>query len=677
MRQDDDTLYLVIDYETRSHANLKKCGAYEYAKDETTEVICCAWKFGTRANLKDAPTRLWTRNIPERGTEDWNGFLNALLLPQIVVVAHNAFFEQMITKHVVADRLLQNHRLLASRIKPDRFICTASLAAALALPRNLEGAGAAIKLPVQKDMAGHRLMLKHSKPRRPTKKNPEGGWHDDQDEIEKIYAYCKTDVQAETLLFLKLPPLNKTERRIWQLDQKINARGFAVDRPLVTKIRGMIAEETAWLDARCAKLTGGKVSSARQREALRAYLEPLGCALPDMKAGTVADAIKTGLAEGQALELLQVRRDATRSSTAKYEAFDIRSRNDGRLRDILRYHAANTGRWGGTGVQPQNLPKASFKDTIQASEILAECDLETIRLLYGSPMDVFSGCLRNMIVAPPGKVLDVADYSAIEARMLFWLAGHEDGLRAYRDGRDLYRELAARVYACKLETVAAEQRWLGKQAILGCGYGMGFEKFRSTCASYGVTVSEELARTAVSAYRDTHPLVPKLWGNLERAARAAIENPGTAYTINQTRWWVKKGFLWCRLPSGRRLAYAQPVIKWELPRWGGNDKRPVIYHHGEDPKTKKWMQAKTWGGTLTENVVQAISRDVMAEAMLRIEGAGWQLVLTVHDELIAERALDMPTLTPERFCALMSQLPKWAPNAAIAVEGWTGVRYKK
>jgi DNA polymerase len=475
-------------------------------------------------------------------------------------------------------------------------------------------------------------------------------------------------------LFLVAPPLTPLERRVWELDQAINLRGFHVDRPLVKTVLRMIAEESTALLERCAALTAGKVRSAAQRDAVLEWLEDHGVYLPDLRKKTVEDALADGLADGPAREMLEIRAASSKTSTAKYQAFEFRSRHDSRLRDILKYHTASTGRWGGAGVQPQNFPRGSIKNSVQAAEILRDGDLELVRLLYGNPMEVFSSCLRNMIVAPKGKILDVADYASIEVRVLFWLARHTDGVQAFYDGRPLYEELAANIFGVEASEVLPDQRFLGKQATLGCGYGMGAKKFRATCQALGREVSEDLAEAAVRVYRTTHAPVTALWKNLERAAFAAVENPGKKYTINRTSWFVSKGFLWCELPGKRRLAYYRPEVVWEESHWG---KRPTLYHWGVDALPRKWARQKTYGGKLTENVVQAIARDLMAEAMLRIEDAGpWEIVLSVHDELIAERDLKSDG-SLDRFCELMETLPAWAEGCPIAVEGWSGARYHK
>lgn len=958
-------VFCVLDYETFSEADLKRVGAFEYSAHPSTEILCAAWQVGTRETLRKAPVEWWAP-----GLEGGNlaGLIQAVADPSVVLVAHNAYFEQVITRNVFAARYMYSMRERLTA-EPKRWVCTASLAAALAVPRNLEGAAMALRLTSQKDMDGRRLVLKWCKPRKPTKADSSTR-HTDLNELKRLVEYCQTDVKTETELFLTCPPLPRKERRVWVLDQTINLRGVLADTHLVDKALGMIAEETELLNSATKKMSGLK--SATQRDAVLSWLEGEGAFLPNLKRKTVEDAVKDGLVSGRALEMLNTRLAISKTSTAKYIAFKNRSRFDGRVRDTLQYHAAATGRWGGSGVQLQNLPRPSIKDTVQAAEIIKEHDLETVRLIYGAPMDVFSSVLRGVLVAPPGYVLDVADYAAIEARVLFWVAGHHAGIKAFVEGRDLYREMAADVFGKKLASIEKDSfdRFIGKQVILGCfgadtkvltdsgwkpivkvlhtdkvwdgeewvnhggvicqgekttidlagirvtpdhrfllhgnwvtaseiaqrhllrlaldtgfsglkrmtlgsvagfkgfgflarvtarlitpltftifgagllpaaisalkklhlrqatqnitgftkalyrtastelgcltayrrqlavatsrqtasipamadgeflslkggkgigrlfsdtrkhcrggmtpilkwtestmtgvmsraisvfvvglrtleigerlqrlqkksnvlsekcitfdiaeagprnrftvlsaagpliahncGYGLGFKKFMAMILQLsGKEITEALATRAVNTYREKHKPVVTLWGNLERAAMAAIENPGKTYKLNKTAWSMgrvgKVPFLFCELPSGRRLAYCEPRIETVKKPWG--EPGPAMVYSCVNGKTKKWGRESTYGGALTENVVQAIARDLMAEAMLRIDADGrWRVVLSVHDELVGERDV-FSGATNKEFCDLMATLPDWAAGCPVTVEGFETERYRK
>lgn len=670
--------YLVLDYETRSKADLKKTGAFEYANHPSTQILCAAWRFGTRAELRaqltaKTPAKIWSPAFRNEFDDPLN-LSDALADPEVTLIAHNAFFEQVITRFVLPRQLKGMSpftREIIEELPHDRWLCTASLARALALPGNLEGACMAIRLPIQKDMDGRRLLMKYMKPRKPTKNNP-AEFHSSARDLRRIMQYCQTDVDAETLLFLTLPELHPTERQVWLLDQCINMRGFKTDRETVKKVLRMIAEETAALNRETQTIS--PLTSTTQRDALLAWLESEGYFLPDLRAKTVSDSIAAGLVEGKAKRVLEIRQSISKTSTAKYVAFEQRSRTDGRVRDILIYHTASTGRWGGAGVQPQNFPRGTIPDTDTAADVLTLGDLEWVRSLYGNPMEVFSSCLRAMIVAPEGKELIGGDYAAIEARVLFWIAGHAHGVKSFREGVPMYEQMAQVIYSLSdIELVTKLQRQVGKQAFLGCGYGMGWRKFMATCWNFGIEVDEDTAQLAVRAYRDFHWPVVKAWSNIERAAIAAVQNPGKKFKINQTTWWIKDRFLWCELPSGRRLAYYGPEVKFEPTPW--DEKRPVLYHFGINPLSRKWASSSTYGGRLVENVVQAIARDLMASAMLRIEAAGYPIILSVHDELLAECVIGNGSV--DAFEKLMAEIPPWAEGCPVKVEGWSGLRYRK
>lgn len=692
--------FCILDYETRSEINLKKVGAFEYANHPTTQILCAAWRVGTRDELEYAvrAKRQWTK---ENSDADWrtnphrakiwssafkesdrvDELVDHLFDRDLTMVAHNALFEQVITRFVLSRRLKNPDDIMAMGTLPhNRWYCTAARAAAVALPRNLEGAGFALKLPIQKDMEGSRLLKKYWKPRKPTKNNP-AKWHSKASELWRIMQYCVTDVDTETLLFLHLPDLNPLEKQVWLLDQKINFKGFRADRELVNQVLNMIQIETGNLNAETAGM--GNFESTTQRDEVLAWLEAEGVFLPNLQAKTVSDAIGEGLVSGHTKRMLEIRQAVSKTSTKKYHAFEMRSRLDGRVRDILLYHGASTGRFSGMGVQPHNFPRGMSLDTALAAEVLRTGDLELVRLIYGDPMNIFSTCLRSVIYASEGKDMFCADYAAIEARILLWVAKHEDGLKAYRNNEPRYEQLASKIYGVDLDDLLARlklkeqdavgMRDVGKRAELGCGYGMGWKKFRLTCKQFGRDVSEELAQLAVNTYRSLNQPVCILWKNLERAAVAAVRNPGTKYTINRTSWWVGNNFLWCQLPSGRRLAYYGPEIRWEETPWG--EKTPRLYHWSVNSYTRKWECAGTYGGKLTENVVSAIARDLMVEAMLRMETAGYETILSVHDEILAEKTEGTGDL--KEFENLMAALPAWAEGAPVRVEGWKGKRYRK
>lgn len=671
-----DQEYMILDFETYSEADLRDVGAYEYSMHPSTEVLCAAWVRGTKKDLETRRAKSWNPNQP---TPDFGEFIQGLLDPKVILVAHNAFFDRMITRNVFAvkDMYSKRHEIRGAPI--ERWLCTASLSAALGLPRSLEDSVNALNLPMKKNKDGKKLIQKFSKPRKPSKANPSkrNTFQTDPDDFARFVEYCRDDVDATIGLLLNLEMLSPFERRVWCLDQKMNERGFAVDRPLVSKVLNLIDVETQMLHQEVQELSFGVIESANQRGEVLQFLKDEGVFLPDLQKDTVASALKDGLAEGVAKRMLEIRAAISKTSTAKYEAFELRSRTDGRIRDSLVYHKAVTGRWGGAGLQPQNLPgRGSIENTMLATEVLTSCDIETIRLIYGDPMEVFSSCIRNMIVATDGYIFDVVDYEQIEPRVLFWIAGDEPALKGFREKRDIYSEQASVVFNKPItKKENPYERFIGKQLILGCGYQMGPPRFVESCAAQGESISKDLATKAVAAYRSAHKPVVDLWAKLEKAALSAVQNPGMTFSVNRTKWFVQGDVLYCELPSGRRMAYQSPEVIFTTTQW--DPRKPTLQYWSVHSQTRKWTKQTSYGGKLTENVVQAIARDIMVSAMIRVDrSAKWKLVLTVHDELVAERKISNGGSVQD-LQRLMEVVPAWAEGCPIATEGWSSLRYKK
>jgi DNA polymerase len=654
---------LILDFETRSRASLKHVGAFEYAADPSTEILCASFIYAPLDQLAAAgitTLRSWDSDMEK--TED---LLRAALQDSsTMVVAHNAFFEWAICRH-----------RLGVDIPESRITCTASLAAALALPRSLEGVGAVLGLDVQKDKTGHRLMLKLSKPRRPTAASS-APWHEDPGELARLAQYCETDVKVTRDLFLKLPPLSARERKVWELDQKINRKGFAVDRPLVQAVQKMIAEESQTLTNKMVMLTGGEIQSPRQTARLMRWLGGNMKNPPsNLQSKTVAAALGAAL-EPLAREALELRQLSSKTSIAKYDAFEMHSRWDGRCRESLLYSGAGTGRWTGLGVQPQNLPRPTLNNTDLAAAICTTGDLEVVRMFYDKPLEVFSSVLRSVIIPTERLNFYCADYAAIETRVVFWLAGHREGLKAFDTGEDLYRSMASAIYGINIAAVTSEQRQLGKAAILGCGFQMGAPKFYATCKNWGLDVSEALALAAVETYRAQHKPVVGFWREVENAALTAVTYPGKTVGAGLVEFCRKGRALLCRLPSGRRLTYMDPTVKVEAREFNGcaSKPKPRLAYSCVNGITRKWEETDTYGGALVENITQAVARDLMAEAMLAIDAVGFDIVLSVHDEILVEHRGEKRY---SEFLKIMSSPPQWAAGLPVKVSGWVGRRYRK
>lgn len=676
--------YLILDYETFSEAPLKKVGAFEYSVHPSTEIMCVAFRLGTRETLSKAKTRLW---IPSQGNAGLSEFLRALRDPAIDLVAHNSFFEQVITANVLS-RVATG----VKKIPIERWHCTGALARSRGLPGSLEEAGKALGLEHQKDGEGHRLMLKLSKPRRPSKNNPSTR-HDDPEELNRLALYCKRDVDSETELFLKLPELHPRERQFWILNQVMNHRGFGVDRQLVQNAQKLIALETKRLDQRIKVITNGRLYSVRQRDGTLDFIRRRGVKLENLQAKTIADKLKEEIPDATAREILEIRNAISRSSTSKYIAFDLRSKYDSRLRDNTVFFGAHTGRESGSGVQPQNLFKRvlSQEDVSVGIELIKKGDSHALECLFDKPMDLYASSLRGCIVPGRGCALDVGDFATIEVRVLFWLADETTGLEEIRNGVDLYCAMAGTIYGIdpkrikvlysQNEDEATKQRQLGKETVLGSGFGIGVggTKFQKSAANKGINISLELAKAAVRAYREKYWRVPVFWRNVESACIKATKHPGKKFRLGKLLIQRQGEFLEITLPIGRKFSYFKPRVVSKLGPWGETE---VLSYVGVLSPSKVVGRIETWGGKLTENFVQAIARDLLLEACLGLEQAGISKpVLAVHDEIVCERNMLTQPENPEselaRFINTMERVPDWAGDLPIKVEAWSAKRYRK
>lgn len=689
---------VVLDFETRSACDLKKSGAYKYSLDPSTQPTCLAFKI--RNDDEVYFLNFWEINrpwadIPKRVKKTWS----ELIKYDYTFHCHNAFFETVIYKNILVERYGWPD------IPFDRFRCTAAKAAACALPRALEGAGAAMRLSTQKDRRGYAAMMATCKPTKAW-----NAWKKLQDDhaagkrfSEKkliqlfapeppkfleprmnrdtwntLYEYCKIDVITEELLDISLPDLTPSEQEIWFLNQKINWRGLRVDIPVAEKVVGILASESKNKLKELDSLTMGLVTKAGARKSILEFLKLEGIELPDIRAKTVDDFLKGGALSEDMRRLLEIRKALSKTSTKKYQSFIDRAGSDHRVRDILLYHGASTGRDTGTGIQPQNFPRGAIridKDRpYSAIENVTDCDTELLKLLYGDHLSlVFSSILRNMILPSEGCDLYVADFSKIEVAVLWWLADNKPGLKVLNLGQDPYKYMASANTGKKYEDIAddGDARQLGKAQVLGCGFGMGWEKFQATAYDqYRLKLTESQSRAAVTRYREANQAVPNLWKDYERAAIMAIED-GIAVKIGKCKFFCQNKFLWVKLPSGRKLAYREPRVSWRETDYGP---RKTIEFFGLAPSKKELRLERTWGGTLTENIVQAVARDLMKNGEVALEKRGYKVLLTVHDEIISEREQG----SVDEFTKIMCNRPVWADTSLpLDAKGWTGSRYRK
>lgn len=640
---------LYLDFETRSEVDLPACGAYVYADHPSTKILCAAFA------VEDGPVELisYGNLCLSRETVLDTGFGGMLVSPDTVIVARNAEFERNMIRGV-----------LGLDLPASKFICTAAQSARAGLPRSLEASGAVLGTDEQKDaVTGRRVIMKLCKPRRPSKDNPDLFWepHTAREDFQALYEYCIQDVRTDREIHKSLPPLTASEQAIWELTVSMNDRGVKVDTEAVPLALAAAAAETQRLAARWYEVTGVEHGS------VVAGAEAVG--LPNLRAATVRKALEGDL-DPHVREALEIRQEVAKSSLAKLQAFLDRTSADGRIRGNLVYSGAErTARWSGYGVQPQNFPRGSL------SEGDMEAAFNGLHAGTSTPsLDDLSSMLRGFFVGP----FVTGDYAQIEARGLAWLAGQEDLVATFDRGEDVYCQMASAIWNTTVRKgdkdpiSGVDMRFVGKTAVLGCGYGLGADKFRrSLDENFSVTVSEAFAQKVIQAYRSRYAKIPQLWYRLEDAFRYAIRvnakrltHPGLRGLCVGVRQIAGRTFASITLPSGREMLYFDPKVSSDnrISYIGRN-----IYAGG------RWERVETYGGKLTENVVQALSRDVMAEALVRLDMAGFPLVLTVHDEAVAECG-------PERlaeFERLMAQRPLWAPDLPIAVECGAMARYRK
>lgn len=635
---------LKLDFETYSELDLKKVGAYAYATHSSTRILCMGYKVDTQ------PAKVY---IPESVDSYYGIYFD----PLDIHYAHNAMFDYLIWLHCGEKAGLPACPPL------ERWVDTKALCARWTLPLSLEKAGEVLGLPIQKNPRGKTLIKKCCTPQKtPT-----------TEEFEELYEYCRTDVETMHQLVEHLPAdhLSKEEQEIWLLTQRMNLEGAPIDVKAVEAILDYITKYQKEKIKILPALTDGAVNTPGQVAKIKEFCESKGVALPDLKAETVIKTLKKKDLPDEVSALLKLRQELGRTSTAKYDK--MRNNLQGsRIKGNLEYYGAATGRWAGRGFQFHNLPRASI--TNPEERIAAFINGDPI----DDPIGTASALIRPMIMAPPGHMLIVSDYSSIENRILAWLAGDETTLQLFREGGDQYIDMAATMYHCSPDKVTKAQRQVGKAAVLGCGYQMGAARFKGSAETYGVFVSEEEAQFTVNAYRSKYSLVVRMWKTLHKAALAAVTGPGLEYTANGCGFKVIKdriGISWLRLmmPSGRALVYNSPTIQ---PGQYG----PEVTHMGMNSFSKKWSRMKLTPGRITENIVQALARDILAHGKLNVQKIMFEvkLFLSVHDE--AGGIIDEDNIHPEtldRFNHRLCDKPKWAEGLPLEAEGYISKRYKK
>lgn len=696
-----------IDFETRSEAKITNVGAYEYSIHPSTEILCCAYAAGD-----NKPEIIYRYDFSsgfylETNTREFNDLWHlAYSINLDIFTAHNAYFEQCIWQNIMVPRYG------FPPLPPERWQCTAAKALSHGLPKSLDGCSSALGLQQRKDDEGKKIMMKMCKPRKPTKTD-DSKWHESPEDFEKLYAYCIQDVIVEREIDKMLPDLNPTEQKIWYIDQKINLRGVPVDLHLVDKAISFAEEYSEELNNELCNLTGGDVPRASMRDRMLCWLRDYqGLVLPNLQSTTVEKTLETreDLSWG-ARRALEIKSLLGKSSVKKYEAFKAATSNDGRFRGAFTYHSASTGRWGSNLVQLQNLPRPEEGlDTDMCAEAIRDLSLEQFQFFYPSVMNALASCVRSAIRTE--KELVVADFSKIESVGIAWLANEPLKLEIFRRGDCNYCQAASLIYGYEVNKKDhPSERQVGKISELALGYGGGIGAYGSMAKQSGVdlnpaydilwpTATPQERQNAKAMYkmyserveepldpeggkaaniikdrwRAAHPNIVQWWSDLENSAIHAVYSKGELIQQGKVFWQMLGEFLYCRLPSGRLLAYHKPELKFTETKWGGE--KCTLYHMSLESQSKKYIKVGTYGGKLAENITQAVCRDLMAEAMIRVDAhPTYDIIMTVHDELVTEA--DIGRGNHKELEKLMEVVPIWADGFPVSAEGWVGGRYKK
>lgn len=703
---------------TKTQRGIAAVGASVYSEHPSTEVLSLAY------DLKDGVgPRLWVPGCPPPAD------LFAHIAGGGLLEAHNSGFEFYIWLNVCQARMgwppLPLHQLRCSMAK----------ARAHSLPGALGKVAAVLEAPEQKDPGGEALLRKLSVPRNPTKNNratriTPGA---DPEAFGRLYAYNVQDIKAEAAVSARCPDLSPEEMDLWLLDQAINVRGVYIDQQAMADCISIVNQAFERYTVELREITTGTVQTAGELAKIQGWLGANGVQMSSLDADAVEAALKRRGLPPSCQRVLEIRASLGAASVKKLFAIERRVSRDGRLRDLFAYCGADrTGRWAGRGPQPQNLP-ASGPDVVRCPACgavywagLLHCracgalrgpdckadwgidavdaalvdistrDLARVEAQWGDAVAAVSGCLRGLFAAAPGRDLLCSDFSAIEAVVLAELAGEEWRQEVFRTHGKIYEKTASDITGIPFDDIIRHKKdtgthhecrkKYGKIPELASGYGGGLGAWKAFGADDHM--DEDEIRHKVKAWRNASPMIVKFWYGLQDAAFMAVQNPGHCYSYQAPAtahgqppaiiYGVKDDILYCRLPSGRNLTYHAPRLDPDTDYYGRPSLRLTYMGWNSDYKKgpQGWMRLDTWGGKLVENVVQAVSRDLLAFAMPALERAGYPVVLHVHDEIAAEVAAGAGDVS--EFEKIMSTVPAWAQGWPIkAAGGWRGKRYRK
>lgn len=663
---------LVLDFETASACNLKEAGAWRYSEDITTDVISLSWC------IDNNPIRTW---FPGGETPDIHITAFARQV-DVIFVAHNTGFEKAIWRNI----MVANYGW--PDVPNERWEDTAATCAMKAIPINLDKATLALRLQAHKDKEGSRITKSLSKP------NKKGAYNRDPAILQRVYEYNRQDVRATKELLDRIGSLPPEERRVWLLDQTINERGVGLDMAFVEAAEKIVDQASIPLLKEFTEITGGLKPS--QTAKFKAWINSCGVVIESLNKEVVAallgeededDEFGTDDSRLDVPDLpplvrraLVIRSLVGSASVKKLKRMHTCVGSDGRARGLLQYHGASPGRWAGRLLQPQNFPRGSIKDSAGEKlrpEIVVpaimSADASYIAATIGEPIEVVVSALRHAIIAAPHHILLSGDFAQIEARIVLALAGQSDKVALLASGKSPYCDMGQKIYKRPIDKyIDTVEYQISKNAVLGLGFQMGWKKFKSR---YAKEESEEFCQTIVETYRkEWAPKVPKVWYALEEAATKAVHTgkPHNAYGVE---YKLEDGWLTARLPSDRKLWYFNPHQSRKAMPWDETDVRMAWTY--QQTKTGQLKTIDAFGGLVTENVIQALARDLMVHAMFNLEANGYPIILTVHDEIICEVLMEYAN--EKDFREIMEVRPQWAIDLQIpvAVETWQGDRYRK
>lgn len=653
-----------LDFETFSKIKLPDVGHFRYAEHYSTKALIASYSLGPKEPVIGVDLSKATYK------KEMEPFFNAVA-NGATICAHNSQFERAIWE--------QRCGFFPITPKSWQWSCTSARSSAMALPATLEAAGVALKLDTIKDPLGKQLINRFSMPQ---KDGTVIRQEDDPAAFNKFIEYCKQDTVVERHLDAVLPELSEYESKVFQLDYKINGIGVPIDIPLVHTALAFIDEVSANLEKRAMSITGVKTS---QRDKLLEWLQDKGSSMETLQAAEVERAIADPETPKALREILETRIECSRAGTKKLKTMLTCVSPDGRVRGAFWYNSASTGRWGSSRVQFHNFQKPD--PDYPQEDIISLLEQKALDLFYDRPLTAIAKSIRGFIKAPEGKEFAVADYSAIEARGLAWLANETWLLDAFKAGKDVYKITAARIYHIREDEVTEAQRFFGKQTVLGAGYGMGIVKFIATCAKFKVIITEKEAKEAIEGYRASVPAIAGkqdengywkggLWRTVERACIQAVLT-GKQQVICEGKLTIymdklSNGFevLYIVLPSGRKLAYPEMHVE-QVEKWG--KLRPVLVF--KSFHRFMLVDEETYGGKLVENIVQALTRDILADGLLAVDNAGLSTVAHIHDEIIAE--VDQGTTDLAAFEKLVCKTRKWSKGLPITAGAKKVIRYSK